>query len=262
MRRAALVATLAGCMIMAFAGPSGGIGGPDDRVEHEEIVTLPGAEGGSQPTATSPSSAQRELTPEEKKDVIDRVTLCGTLNAAAIANGSGDRVCVPPESAGPDLAGLVLRAHAELTIKFPGIQTSPPLENPSFVQIPTWFWLPESEWHPLERSVTEGGLSVTVKATPVRVRWSTGDGAEVVCEGPGKPYDYSLTEEQQSSACSHTYTKTSAGQPNETYRVTAAMEWSASYTTSIPGVEGQFEPIVVVGTADVRVGQIQAISGR
>ena len=83
----------------------------------------------------------------------------------------------------------------------------------------------------------------------------------MVCQGPGKPYDYGMTEEQQSSDCAHTYTRTSAGEPGETFRVTASMEWSASYTTSIPGVSGVFEPIVVVGTADLRVAQIQAISG-
>jgi hypothetical protein len=165
-----------------------------------------------------------------------------------------------PVAAPPDLAGLVLRARAQLTIEFPGIEMSPPVGKPAWVQLPVWLWLPRSEWHDRETKVSDGPLEVTITAKPVKVTWDMGNGAQVICDGPGKPYDYGLKEDQQSSECSHTYTRTSADQPGQTYHVTASMEWSASYT-STTGARGVFEPIVLVGSVDLTVGQIQALIG-
>jgi hypothetical protein len=131
------------------------------------------------------------------------------------------------------------------------------------VQLPVWLWVPQESW--AEKSVeaisVDGLLAVQLTAYPISTRWDMGDGTEVVCDGPGKAFNYSLSEEAQSSDCSHVYEKTSARQPNEVYTVTGSMQWAASWESS-NGLTGTVAPFDLVDQAEIRVGQIQALTGR
>ena len=63
-------------------------------------------------------------------------------------------------------------------------------------------------------SRTAGGVSATAVAHPVEVTWTTGDGGQVACAGPGAAYDPGLPSGGQGSTCTHTYLRTSLGQPS------------------------------------------------
>jgi len=53
------------------------------------------------------------------------------------------------------------------------------------VQVPTWFWS-ESSWEPITETESQGGVTVTVTATPGSLTFNPGDGKEpAVCVGPG-----------------------------------------------------------------------------
>jgi hypothetical protein len=158
---------------------------------------------------------------------------------------------------------LVREAFTRLKVTHPGIEMSPPIGNPAWVQLPVWLWVPQESW--VEKSVeavsADGLLAVQLTAYPIATRWDMGDGAEVVCDGPGTAFDYSLREEAQASDCSHVYEKTSVRQPDEAYTVTGLMQWGAAWESS-SGLTGTVAPFDLVDQAQIRVGQIQALTGR
>ena len=251
MRRAVALMSLVGVLASFPAAPSAADNLTNREIGHEETERSPEA---SQPAGSEAGLPTGSAAPPSPRDV----GIGGACVGGSAANGGS---CWPEAApGGVDLDGLVLRARAELTIRFPGIETSPPHGNPAWVQLPVWLWLPESSWHEVSATASDGDLSVTVTARPTRVRWDMGNGDDVVCDGPGTPYDYRLTEDAQSSDCSYTYTGTSKDQPGEQFTVTASMEWSASYVAT-NGARGSFEPIEVVGTTEITVGQVQALTG-
>ncbi|HEY8827036.1 MAG TPA: hypothetical protein VIM17_04700, partial [Jatrophihabitantaceae bacterium] len=65
------------------------------------------------------------------------------------------------------------------------------------------------------QTTSAGGVTATVTARPVSTVWSTGspDAPDVSCDGPGVPYDARRAPSEQSTDCSTTYARSSAGQP-------------------------------------------------
>lgn len=90
-----------------------------------------------------------------------------------------------------------------------------------------------------------------------------GDGSEVVC-GPGTPWNPALRDEQQSTDCSHTYTRSSANQPGLVYQAQATMTWDVDWTAT-NGESGGLGPATRSVDFTMRVAEGQAIvtwSGR
>lgn len=114
-------------------------------------------------------------------------------------------------------------------VPFPGVKTSPPTGADQLVNLPTWLWV--DSWDPVSTTASEGGLTVTVTASPVSVTWNMGIGTPVVCEA-GTPWNPSLREEQQSSPCTFTYTRSSFDQPDLKYFASATMTWDVIWTAS------------------------------
>ena len=98
------------------------------------------------------------------------------------------------------------------------------------VNLPTWLGV--TNWQPNRATASEGGLTVTVTATPTSVVWNMGDGGSTTCYGPGARYNPSIREENQSTDCSYTYRHSSAGQPDEKYEASATLRHSVSWTAS------------------------------
>ena len=125
---------------------------------------------------------------------------------------------------------VIARETAQRTnIPLPSIRTSPPVGRDQLVNLPTWMWV--EDWNARRATATEGPLTVTVVATPRSVTWRMGDGALVVC-GPGTPWNSGLREEQQSTDCSHTYTRSSANQPGLLYQARATMTWDVTWSAT------------------------------
>lgn len=143
-------------------------------------------------------------------------------------------------------------AFGHLALPVPAAAMSP--ANDQVVQFPTWLWV-DDEWAPLTSTVSVPGVAVTVTATPERVVWNVGDGATVVCGGPGRPYDPSLPDDAQATDCSHTYTRTGD------FRVTARTDWHVTW--SVEGAPGGGDLGVVSRSTPpipVRVEEVQALN--
>lgn len=224
-----------------------------------------GGGGSTEPPITNPVSCS---TFEEYMNPAPG-THCGTnapflppagppaTPAGPTPSGGAPRPTVPPRS-----AAQIARDTAQRTaIPLPAVRTSPPAGNDQLVNLPTWLWV--EDWTPRRASVTEGPLTVTVVATPRSVTWRMGDGSSVVC-GRGTPWDPALREEQQSTDCSHTYTRSSATQPDLKYQARAIMSWDVTWTAT-NGESGSLGQANRSVDFTMRVAESQAIvtwSGR
>jgi hypothetical protein len=162
-----------------------------------------------------------------------------------------------------DPQDLIADALALLQPTPPGIGTSPSGESPSgeivpMVGIPTWFWL-EGGLTPMSQTITDGPLSVTVTATPVKVTWDHGDpnaedGDVVTCRDPvgvGAP---------NTDTCSYVYDHSSP----PSFTVSATIEYTGSYQVFFNGtfVTGQSNigGVTRVSSTSIAVQQAQAIN--
>jgi hypothetical protein len=156
-----------------------------------------------------------------------------------------------------DPADLIADARRYLALPPPDPVTSPAEDQ--IVNLPTWLWL-NTPWEPLTSTASVPGVSVTVRAVPEVAVWTMGDGAQVLCDGPGTPYNLALPEAAQTATCAYTYGRSSALQPDARYRASVTVRWHASW--SVAGFAGGGE----LGTIDrttafpVRVGEVQAIN--
>jgi len=170
---------------------------------------------------------------------------------------------------GVDPAVLAQQAVASMSLRVAEIGTtggSPP-DGMQIVGIPAWFWAADpgesttpgvAGVAPITRSASAGGITVTATARLDRTVWSVGDGATVTCAGAnaaGTPWRYGYGG-QPSPTCGYTYTRTSAGQPNEAYTVTATAYWVVDWSGG-----GQSGTLTVQRSRSIpkRVGEVQVI---
>lgn len=174
----------------------------------------------------------------------------------------GDGPCAPPDPP-PAVDKPVLATPTQLArsagqrteLPLPGIRTSPPTDADQLVNLPTWMWL--ANWEPQTATATEGGLTVTVTATPRRVVWRMGAGDPVVC-GAGRAWNPDLREEQQSSDCTFTYRASSANQPDLMYRASATMVFDVTWSAT-NGESGSLGQASTTTDFRMRVAEGQAL---
>ena len=156
---------------------------------------------------------------------------------------------VPPE---------VIRdiAAARLEPPAPSPQTSPPLARQTFVQVPTWLWLDESAWSPIETSTTRGITTVSVRATPTHARWVMGDGGGITCDGPGTAWVSGASEDD--SDCSYTYRHSSYGEPSGRFEASATVTWEFEWWIN-DVYQGVFGTVDLSAAFGVEVAEIQAV---
>ena len=109
-----------------------------------------------------------------------------------------------------DPHALAIQAEQSMTLSDPTLLDDP--AGSSVVGLATWLWIDPSLWHDDSVTATAGGVSATAVARPVGVTWTTGDGSQVACGGPGVPYATGVPSAWQTTYCSHTYV-TTAGLP-------------------------------------------------
>jgi hypothetical protein len=155
---------------------------------------------------------------------------------------------------------LAEEARRQLDLPAPEIHMSPPAGTDSVVGVPVYLWVPPEEWQADGATAEIPGVIVAVRAVPDRTVWNMGNGDEVVCLGPGNPWDPSVPEEAQPSQCRYTYRSTSVGQPDERFTVTATVYWKASWTVvGAPG-GGDLGEVARSSSVPVRVAQIQTVN--
>lgn len=145
-------------------------------------------------------------------------------------------------------------ALADLDLPGPAIATSPAPGTEHLVGLPTWLWL--EDWSPRSASAALAGVSATVTVEPTAVRWDTGDGATVTCDGPGTPW-----QPGAAGGCTHTWSRRSTDQPAGAFPLTATVSWSASWSAST-GAGGDLGTLTSTSTVDVVVVEAQAVVRR
>lgn len=149
----------------------------------------------------------------------------------------------------PDPRVVAASARDRLALPAVAVRLSPVGEQ--LVGLPTWLWIDAAGWRPVSRSASVPGATVTATATPVSVRWTTGDGATLVCNGPGTPYSPTVAPEAPSPDCGHVYRAVS---PEGGLAVSATVTWSVSWSGA--GEAGVFPGLA--STATVRADVVDA----
>ena len=182
---------------------------------------------------------------------------------AWFATGQAPTAVPPPD---PAVAGA--QAASELQLPSPSLTLSP--STTGYVNLAEWLWITPSMWHPLTTSAQAcnagGCVTATATATPSYVTWDTGDGSTVTCNGPGTPYNPDLPANSQTTACSYTYTTTSAGQPSPdgnpndaAFPITATVTWTVAWSGP-DGSAGALPSLTTHGATSLKVAQIESVN--
>lgn len=156
----------------------------------------------------------------------------------------------------PAPAVLAQEARGYLAPAAPASRLAPAGQQTT--NLATWLWIDPAAWVPITSVVEVAGLSVSVVATPVRTRWAMGDGAVVTCAGPGTPWDPARPDAV--TDCSHTYRRSSVGQPGDAYRLVVSIDYAVAWSVTGAAGGGALAPISVSSApVAVAVGEIQAI---
>lgn len=168
----------------------------------------------------------------------------------------------PPNSgAGPtpgEVAQLAIKEMHLSAIDI-GIAPEPGPDSIGLVGMPVWMWANAPNEHtygPMTASASAGGITVTATAKVLRVTWEMGDGTEVVCNTAGTPYQPSYGR-KASPDCGHTYKKSSAHQPGETYTVTATSSWVVNWSGA--GQSGVIRLNGLSRSTQIRIGEAQVL---
>ena len=148
------------------------------------------------------------------------------------------------------------RVAARLEPPAPEPATSPSFTDQAYVRVPTWLWLDAGDWSPIEVSETQGLVTVTVRATPIRAVWSMGDGEAVGCSGPGVAWFSGAAED--ATACSYTYLHSSYGEDDGVFEASVAVTWEFEWwINDVP--QGTFGTVAAAAGFEVAVAEIQAV---
>ncbi len=158
----------------------------------------------------------------------------------------------------PPVAPEVIRdiAAARLEPPPPSPETSPPLARQTFVRVPTWLWLDQAAWSPIEVSTTRGLTTVTVRATPTHARWVMGDGGGITCFGPGVAWRSGASEDD--TDCSYTYRHSSYGEPGGRFEASVTVTWEFEWWIN-DVYQGGFGTVDLSVPFGVEVAEIQAV---
>jgi hypothetical protein len=155
---------------------------------------------------------------------------------------------------------LVARAYASVEVPVQVGQGAPFGDEaaPLITQLPTWLWADPSVWAPrFATTPPVFGVTATVTATPANLSFAGAEGERVDCgANDGPVYDFTASEQAQSSPCTLTYRHSSSVGD---WTLSSTITWAISYTCSAFCGPGVLPDIVVTSTRGVRVAELQAI---
>jgi hypothetical protein len=195
----------------------------------------------------------------------------GTWYAVSCSDGTSVPigVFVPTGSTNvpvPVVQAGALAATARNLLQLPEPKAAHSPTGRALVGLPTWFWIDPAQWRPLTQRTAAGPVFAVVTATPTTSVWDPGDGsAALSCTGPGTPYDTGMPESAQSTDCSYTYLRSSAGQPqtgpdvnDRAYTVTVTTTWQITWRGS-GGTGGTLAPLTRQSTFTLPVAQRETV---
>lgn len=190
---------------------------------------------------------------------------CTDSSGSFVPGGFG--VTFIPARSAPSAAGLAAVARRHVPLPAPNVVLSPPASGWQYVNIPTWAWVPASEWAPVSATVSVAGVSVSATAVPDHITFRFDDGRggrdTVVCKGPGTPYDSThppASVTTPSPDCGYTWRHSAAGSADERLGVEAVVSYHVTWTAAGVAGGGDFG---LLDSAPYRtrvtVGQVEAV---
>jgi hypothetical protein len=164
-----------------------------------------------------------------------------------------------PASPATSTRPLVDQAVKTLHVPLPQVLLSPAADATQFVGLPVWMST-RASWIPKSVTVSAGGVSLTMTATPAFSVWSMGDGGSVTCRGPGTPYPSAASGKPPRSSpdCGWTYARASVSEPGGVFPVSVTTHWKVSWSTTT-GLSGSEPDLTVSTLLGLRVSEIQAL---
>lgn len=259
----------------ADSGPGNGqVQVTSDEGGIDTQVTDPGAPGSVQQQVSKDSGQTADSCQWMQVFVFERLPLPDPANAHGTwwqqyCNGNGWKgvpVFVPDASGAAPVSPATLAQDASNRLPLPSPTAAHNPSGDAMTNLAVWWWIPRSQWEPLTQQTQAGAVWARVTAEPMSTTWDAGDGtASLVCDGPGTPYDTSRPASEQSTDCSHTYTRSSAGQPqsgprpNDRYfTVTVTVTWQVTWVGAA-GSRGALPPITRTSTFPLSVDDRETV---
>lgn len=151
-------------------------------------------------------------------------------------------------------ARAIDEARRRLELPDPQPRVNPP--DAQLVGLPMWLWL-EQPWDRIWVSASIGDVWASVDAWPEMSLWEFEDGTRIWCD-QGRAYDMWRWPSEQSSNCTHTFSRSSMWSTGGVEWVRVTVTWGVEWTSSELGGE----PLgTVTRTAEfpVRVVEAQAL---
>lgn len=148
----------------------------------------------------------------------------------------------------------VAQARRRLELPDPTPRVNPPLFQ--LAGVPMWMWV-DDPWERVWATASIGSTWAAVSARPVAVRWDLPDGETVWCDR-GVVYDIFRPPREQSSECTHVFTRGTADRLYGLVWVSATVLWHVEWYSS----EGGGEPMGTLERTSglpVRVVEAQAL---
>lgn len=160
----------------------------------------------------------------------------------------------------PDPGQLASVAVGVMPLATAEVHTAPQAPDHTYIGIENWLWVPQSQWTTLAKTVTAGGTSVTVRATPRQVVWNMGT-ATTTCYSAGVVWQSGMTDAAETS-CGYTYESSSESKPDGVFAITATIRYDVAWTcrgacTSKSGTLGLVD--APAGAGALRVLQRQTV---
>lgn len=160
----------------------------------------------------------------------------------------------------PDPGRLASVAVGVMPLQRAEVRTAPQAPDHTYIGVENWLWVPQSQWTTLSKTVTAGGTSVTVRATPRQVVWNMGL-AKTRCYSAGIAWRSGMTDAADTQ-CGYTYESSSASKPDGVFAISATIRYDVEWTctgacTSASGTLGLVDAPAGAGT--LRVLQRQTV---
>ncbi|MFJ1975330.1 ATP/GTP-binding protein [Streptomyces sp. NPDC087903] len=220
--------------------------GQTGRTDSASAGSAPQGSGGSGTSSSPWTCTYKPLSPQPPADSLDweghkpgdgavYTQTCHYLDSPDSVVRRQWLANPPPEAATVDPTVLAQRAVDSMKLAGPDI-ASPRPAGKYLVGMPMWMWVNQSRttYGPNTASASAGGVSVTATAKVTKIVWQMGDGTAVTCAGPGTPYT-AAAGKSDSPTCGHTYTRTSADQPDGRYQVTTTSTWTINWQVTTGG---------------------------
>lgn len=145
-------------------------------------------------------------------------------------------------------------ASAALDLPAPLLEASPALTSDHHVGLATWLW-DDSGWSSQAATAAVAGVSATVVAEPVALRWDPGDGAPAVeCVGAGIVFAPGAAE-----GCTHTWQhRSTLEDPGGTFEMVVELSWSVAWSAT-DGSAGELGTLTTEAREEVRVLETQSV---